>query len=189
MARFARLLLLLALVAGCSGVAGQGAAIPEAGQLVTPAGTPLPDDTRHVTLDEYVAEYAASPDKERTEFTEQGFVEGWIASSTDATYGRRAYLLRFRDVAAAGAVADWYHGFVGSNPATFPFDPALGREGAFGQVNEYQDGTGTYAQVVFPAGPYLVVVSATVNQTVSADRARAEALTMAKAQSDVLPRP
>jgi hypothetical protein len=180
------LLVLAALLAGCgNGVHGRGTGPAMSDLLVPLDGNPLPDASGRFDLDRYVHHYAAVPNQERAEFTRAGFVDGWLLSTLDDTFGRRLYLIRFRDPAAAREVYGWYRGFV--KRATFTL--GLARE-HYGHVDAYEDDqkrTGTYVQVLYPAGPFLVVISVTVASAADTERAKAEAIRIATAESTRLP--
>jgi hypothetical protein len=178
-------LLALAPLTGCGGVHGHGTG-PSLGDLIVPlAGTAMPAMSGPFDLDRYAREFAAAPEQERPEFVRAGFVAGCVQSTTDSSFGRRLYLMRFRDRAAAHQVFDWYRSFVRSG--TFSID--LRREN-YGRVASYRDSrqrSGSYAQVLYPAGPLLVVVSVTVAAGTDPDRARAEAGRLAAEESARLP--
>jgi hypothetical protein len=178
--------MLLGLLAGCgNGLHGQGTGPSMSDLLTALDGNAVPGATGEFDLDKYVSAYAASPDAERTEFGKAGFVSGWVLSTLDSTFSRRLYLIKFRDSAAARDVYGWYKGYV--KDGTFSLE--LSRE-HYGRVATYQDGqnrTGTYAQVMYPAGPFLVVVSVTVAAAADTERAKTEASKIATAESTRLP--
>jgi hypothetical protein len=180
------LLVLAALLTGCgNGVRGHGTGPAMSDLLVPLDGNAVPGASGPFDLDRYVRDYAAVPDQERAEFTGAGFVDGWLLSTLDDTFGRRLYLIRFRDPAAAREVYGWYRGFV--KQPTFTID--LARE-HYGRVDTYQDDqdrNGTYVQVLYPAGPFLVVISVTVATAADTAKAKAEATRIATAESTRLP--
>jgi len=180
------LLALAALLAGCgNGIHGRGTGPSLPDLLVPLAGDQVPAMSGAFDLDRYLHDFAAVPARERPKFLSAGFVEGWLLSTTDNSYGRRLYLMQFRDHAAAREVFNWYRGFV--KEGMFTLD--LPRE-HYGRVAPYQDALhhkGLYAQVLYPAGPFLVVVSVTVPGGTVPGIAKAEAGRVAAAESARLP--
>lgn len=174
------------LAAGaCGGVHGHGTG-PTLADLVVPLeGNPVSGAGGELTLERYVSEFASVPDQERARFTQNGFRGGWLRSTLDDQYGRRVYLLEFRDAAAAHDVFGWYHSFA----ATGLFQVELKRE-YFARVAKYQTSDkrqATYAQVMFPAGPFVAVSSVTIAAGVSPLAAQDEVSKIAVAESKRLP--
>jgi hypothetical protein len=184
--RVLAVLLLLALVAGCGGVHGKGTG-PTMADLVVPLdGDPVTGAGGELTLDRYVSEFATVPDKERERLTMDGYVTGWLRSTLDQNFGRRVYLLRFRDPAAAKDVFGWYESYVGSGSFTVE---GLKRD-YFARTANYQTEDkrqALYAQVMFPAGPFVAVASVTVAAGIIPMLARDEVIKIALAESKRLP--
>ncbi|HSV67676.1 MAG TPA: hypothetical protein VLJ59_17465 [Mycobacteriales bacterium] len=179
-------LVVVGLLAGCGEVVGHGTP-PSLPDLLIPLdGQPITEATGDVNLADYLAKFATAPEPEAAEFTGQGFVGGWVVSTLDSSFSRRVFLLQFRDTAAARSVYGWYQDFL--TPADRTFDTGVTRDN-FGKVADYQDQqgrSGTRAQVLYPAGPFLVMVSVIVASTEN-DTARTEAQRLATAQSHRLP--
>jgi hypothetical protein len=179
------LLATLMLTGACGGVHGQGTG-PSLPDLVVPlTGNPVAGAAGELTLERYVSEFATVPDKERERFVQNGFVGGWLRSTLDDEYGRRVYLLKFRDPAAARDVYGWYQSFA----ATGLFEVNLNRE-HFGRIANYQTNDkrqATYAQVMFAAGPFVAVASVTIAAGGSTMLAKDEVSRIAVAESKRLP--
>jgi hypothetical protein len=154
--------------------------------LVAPLdGSPVPGVDGELTLDRYVSQFASVPAQERAELSKAGYVSGWLRSTLDEQFGRRVYLLQFRDVQAAHDVYAWYHGFA----TTGTFQANLNRE-HFGRVASFQTPDkrqAYYAQVMFAAGPFVAVASVTISATGNIGNARSEVGKIAAAESSRLP--
>jgi hypothetical protein len=155
-------------------------------ELVVPLeGNPVSGAGGQLTLERYVSEFASVPAQERTELTKAGYVSGWLNSTLDDQFGRRVYLLRFRDEQSAHEVYAWYHSFA----TTGTFQANLNRE-HFGRVANFQTPDkrpASYAQVMFPAGPFVAVASVTIAAGGNLDNARTEVGRIATAESSRLP--
>jgi hypothetical protein len=173
------------LLGGCGGVHGTGTGPSMSDLVVSLDGSPVAGAGGELTLDRYVSEFASVPAQERAEFTKAGFVTGWLRSTLDQQFGRRIYLLRFRDMTAAHDVFLWYRSFVTSDT----FSANVNRE-YFGRVMPFKtkDNRDAYsAQLMFPAGPFVAVSSVTVAAEGDVNAARTEAIRIAVAESRVLP--
>jgi hypothetical protein len=169
----------------CGGVHGTGTG-PALADLVVPLeGKPVAGAGGALTLERYVSEFATVPEQERARFTQDGFVGGWLRSTLDDEYGRRVYLLQFRDQAAARDVYGWYQSFA----ATGLFQVNLNRE-HFGRQATYETGDkrqATYLQVMFTAGPFVAVASVTLAAGGSILLAKDEVAKISVAESRHLP--
>jgi hypothetical protein len=177
--------LLLLAAAGCGEVHGHGTG-PALSDLVVPLdGNPVTGAVGELTLDTYVSKYATVPSQERAEFAKAGYVTGFLRSTLDTQYGRRVYLLKFRDAQAAHDVYAWYHSFA----STGTFGANLDRE-HFGRITQYQtpdNRQAFFAQLMFPAGPFVAIASVTVAVGASLDAAQGEAIRIATEESSRLP--
>lgn len=176
----------LALVlAGCGGVHGRGTGPSTSDLVIQLDGSPVANAAGELTLDRYVSEFATVPGQERAEFTKAGFVTGWLRSTLDQQFGRRLYLLQFRDPPAAHDVFSWYRSFATSG--TFTAD--LKRD-YFARVMPFKtkDNRDAYsAQVMYAAGPFVITSSVTIAAGGDLNAARAEAIRIAQTESAILP--